>query len=140
MAKRMLKNVDKSVRVHVNILTACSFTIITEITLHWLYSYACLFPHLVDLRHAEFGVQTEEQTTSLNAQVVLAPVPQVLQVLVVDGGERICADNRKRSREGYNYLIQINKEFFYCMQACFIQVEAVTNVVKIGFFATWWQC
>lgn len=70
-----------------NVLTACSFTVVAEITFHWLHGYACLFPHGVDLRHAQFGVQTEEQTTGLNTQVVLIPVPQVLQVLVVDGGE-----------------------------------------------------
>lgn len=60
MAKRMRKNLDKSVKGHMNVLTACSFTIVTEITLHWLHSYARLFPHHVDLRHAEFWVQAEE--------------------------------------------------------------------------------
>lgn len=69
------------------ILTTGSFPIVAEITLLWLHRYVCLFPHLMDLRHAEFGVQTKEQTSGPNSQIVLTPVPQVLQVLVVDGGE-----------------------------------------------------
>lgn len=87
---------------NVNILTAGSFTVVTEISLLWLHSDARLLPHRVNLRHAEFGVQTEEETSISNRQVVLTPVPQVLQVLVVDGGERIHADNRRRSRGGYS--------------------------------------
>lgn len=81
-----------------NILTAGSFTVVTEVTLLWLHSYARLVPHVVDLRHAEFGVKTEEETSGPNSQVVLTPVPQILQVLVVDGREGIHADNGRRRR------------------------------------------
>ena len=84
-------------KFHVNILTAGSFTIVTEVAFLWLHSYARLVPHLVDLRHAEFRVQTEEETSIKNCQVVLIPVPQILQMLVVDGGERIHAENGRRS-------------------------------------------
>lgn len=88
------------------VLTAGSFTVVTEVTLLWLHSDARLIPHGVDLGHAEFGVLSEEETSSPNSQVVLTPVPQKLQVLVVDGGERIHADDGRRSRGGYNHLIQ----------------------------------
>lgn len=81
---------------HVDILTAGSFTIVAEIALLWLHSYSRLIPHLVDLRHAEFRVQAKKEASVQNGQVVLIPVPQELQVLVVDGGERIHADNRRR--------------------------------------------
>lgn len=124
-----------------NVLTACSFTIVTEITLRWLHSYARLFPHGVDFRHAEFRVQAEEQTTSLNTQVVLTPVPQVLQVLVVDCRERIRANNKSRSRKGYSRLIQIMKRFpfsFFMYEN--IQARFVIIVIRRRFFATWWQC
>lgn len=97
----------------VKILTAGSFTIVTEIPLLWLHIYACLVPHLMDLRHAEFRVQTEEETSVQNSQVVLIPVPQILQMLVVDGGERVHANKGRRSRGGYDHLIQINKNSFF---------------------------
>ncbi len=99
------KKVDQSSKVHVDVLTAGSFTVVTEVTLLWLHSDARLIPHRVDLGHTEFGVLTEEETSSPNGQVVLTPVPKILQVLVVDGGERIHADNGGRSRGGYNHLM-----------------------------------
>lgn len=77
-------------------LTAGSFTVVAEITLFWLYSYARFFPHGVNLRLAKLRVSTEEDTPCLNSQVVLGPIPQGLQILVVDGGERISADNERR--------------------------------------------
>lgn len=40
---------DEPATVYVDILTAGSFTVVTEITLLWLHSYARLIPHLVDL-------------------------------------------------------------------------------------------
>lgn len=76
----------------VDILTAGSFTVVTEVALLGLLSYSCLFPHLVDFRHAEFRVEAEKEPSIQNSQVVLIPVPQILQVLVVDGGERIHPD------------------------------------------------
>lgn len=116
------KNVD-----NVNILTAGSFTIVTEVILLQLPISARFFPHLVDLGHAEFGVQTEEETSSPNSQVVLTPVPQILQVLVVDGGERIHADNGRRSRGGYKQKIV----FFH--YTCLMEAGVVRNVVKTAF-------
>lgn len=54
----------------------------------------------MDLGHAELGVLAEEETSSSDCQVVLTPVPQGLQMLVVDGKERICAGTkRKTNRE-----------------------------------------
>lgn len=76
-------------------LTVCLLAVVAEITFHRLDGYARLFPHGVNLRHAELGVELEEQPSIHNGQVVLVPVPQVLQVLVVDGQERVCTDERK---------------------------------------------
>lgn len=53
----------------------------------------------MDLRHAELGVELEEQPSIQNGQVVLVPVPQVLQVLVVDGQERVSADEARREKQ-----------------------------------------
>lgn len=47
------------------------------------------FLHLVDLRQAEFGVVVEEELALSDREVVLVPVPQLPQVLVVQGVERI---------------------------------------------------
>lgn len=80
-----------------SILTAGSFSIVTEITLLRFRSYARLLPHGVNLRQAEFLVFTKEETSGPNGQIVLIPVPQGLQVLVVDGGERIHAGDGRRS-------------------------------------------
>lgn len=85
------------------ILTAGSFTIVPEVPLLRLLRPACFLPHLVDLRHAQFGVQAKEEASVQDGQVVLVPVPQVLQVLVVDGVECVHADdggkNKKKQRE-----------------------------------------
>lgn len=77
-------------------LTAGSFAVVAKVSLLRLPRHARLVPHLVDLGHAEFGVEAEEETPVDDRQVVLIPVPQILQVLVVDGGERVHADNGRR--------------------------------------------
>lgn len=94
------------------ILTAGSFAIVTEVSLLLLLRPARFFPHLVDLRHAQLWVQAKEETSMQNCQVVLVPVPQVLQVLVVDGGECVYAENeKKKKKEGksYKYLNKLIK-------------------------------
>lgn len=72
------RNADEPATAYVDILTAGSFAIVTEIPLLWLHSDACLIPHLVDLRHAEFRVQAKGEPSSQNSQVMLIPVPQIL--------------------------------------------------------------
>lgn len=47
------------------------------------------FFHFSDFRHAEFGVVVEERAAALNGEVVLGPVPQLTQVLVVQGVEGV---------------------------------------------------
>lgn len=47
------------------------------------------FLHFSDFRHAEFGVVVEERAAALNGEVVLGPVPQLTQVLVVQGVEGV---------------------------------------------------
>lgn len=81
------------------ILTAGSFAVVAEVALLGLHSYARLLPHLVDLRHAQFRVLTKEETSVQNCQVVLVPVPKILQVLVVDGGERVHSEKLKEIKK-----------------------------------------
>lgn len=84
-----------------DLLTAGSFPVVTEISLLRLHADARLVPHLVDLRHAQLWVEVEKQAPVQNGQVVLIPVPQVLQALVVDGGERVHPDDGKRQVRSY---------------------------------------
>lgn len=112
-------------------LTAGSFTVVTEIPLLRLHRYPRLIPHGVDLRHAEFGVQSEEEASSPNGQVVLTPVPQVLQVLVVDGRERIHADNGRRGGDAFQPS-HTDQQFTYLTvtQTWFMEAGLVSNVVS----------
>ena len=54
----------------------------------------------MDLRHAELGVELEEEASGADRQVVRGPVPQELQVLVVDGRERIHPGGTKGQTDG----------------------------------------
>lgn len=56
---------------------------------------SCHLLHLSDFRHAKFGVVVEEHTTAMDGQVVLGPIPQLAQVLVV---QRIEGEDPKRDR------------------------------------------
>lgn len=84
-------------------LTAASFAVVPEVSLLRLLGPARFLPHLVDLRHAQLGVQAKEEASVQNCQVVLVPVPQVLQVLVVDGGECVDAENGEKKKGGKCY-------------------------------------
>lgn len=53
--------------------------------------------HFLDFRHAEFGVVVEEGAAALDGEVVLGPVPQLAQVLVVQCVERVGAIRDKRA-------------------------------------------
>lgn len=53
--------------------------------------------HFLDFRHAEFGVVVEERAAALDGEVVLGPVPQLTQVLVVQCVERVGAIRDKRA-------------------------------------------
>lgn len=65
------------------LLTTCSLSIASNVVLFHFVLYAGLLPHFLDLRHAKLGIEAEEEFSSFNGQIVLTPVPQVLQVLVV---------------------------------------------------------
>lgn len=52
--------------------------------------------HLSDLRHAKLGVVVEEHTTMMDGQVVLGPIPQLMQVLVV---QRVEGEDTESDRE-----------------------------------------
>lgn len=80
-------------------LTVGLLAVVAEVAFHRLDGYARLLPHGVDLRHAELGVELEEKPSVQNGQVMLVPVPQVLQVLVVDGQERVRTDERKERKK-----------------------------------------
>lgn len=87
------------------VLTAGSVPIVAEIVLLKLLSDVRLLPHIVDLRHAEFGVEAEGQPPSPDGQVVLGPVPQVLQALVVNGRKSIHPEGRQQT--GVNLLTHL---------------------------------
>lgn len=57
---------------------------------------ARLFPHLADLRHAQLGVGSEEQLPCIDGEVVLLPVPEILELLVVERREGIHAGGERR--------------------------------------------
>lgn len=56
---------------------------------------ARLGPHLADLGHAELGVGSEEQLSCFYGEVVLLPVPEVLELLVVERREGVHAGETK---------------------------------------------
>lgn len=93
-------------------LTAAFFAIVPEVSLRRLLEPARSFPHLVDLRHAQFGVQAKEESSVQNRHFVMLPVPQVLQVLVVDGGECVYAKNgeEKKRRKILQIFQQIHEK------------------------------
>lgn len=55
--------------------------------------------HLSDFSHAKFGVVVEEHTTMVDGQVVLGPIPQFAQVLVVQSIEGKGTNRHKRITE-----------------------------------------
>lgn len=78
-------------------LTAGSVAVASEFALDEVALDARLLPHLADLRHAQLGVGSEVQLPRADGEVVLLPVPQILELLVVErrkgvhaggGGER----------------------------------------------------
>lgn len=66
--------------------------------------------HLSDFRHAKFGVVVEEHTTKLDGQVVLGPIPQLTQVLVVQRMEGI---DTKRDREEIKTQLNCLSKYIY---------------------------
>lgn len=54
------------------------------------------FLHFSDFRHAQFGVVVEEGAAAMNGEVVFGPVPQLTQVLVVQGVEGVKTANKTR--------------------------------------------
>lgn len=95
-----------------NLLTAGSFPVVAEVALLWFHGDVRLIPHGVDLRHAEPGVLPEEEASGPNSQVVLTPVPQVLEIVIVDGGERIHAGNGRRQRRWLRNIRQ-HQSFYW---------------------------
>lgn len=57
---------------------------------------SCDLLHFSNFRHAKLGVVVEECTTTQNGEVVLGPVPQLTQVLVVQCIEGIIAKKKKK--------------------------------------------
>lgn len=64
-------------------LTAGAVAIVPEIAVIEVALNARLFPHLADLRHAQLGVGSEEQLPCIDGEVVLLPVPEILELLVI---------------------------------------------------------
>lgn len=72
-------------------LTAGSVAVVPEIALIKAAPDARLLPHLADLGHAQLGVGSERQLSCLDGEVVLLPVPKILELLVVDCHEGVHA-------------------------------------------------
>lgn len=64
-------------------LTAGSVAVLVEVGLIEAALDARLVPHLADLGHAELWVAFEEELSRFYGQVVLIPVPKILELLVV---------------------------------------------------------
>lgn len=79
-------------------LTAGSVPIIPEDALLKVALDARLIPHLADLGHAQLWVGSEKQLTRLDGEVVLLPVPKILQLLVVKRRESVHAAGQKGDR------------------------------------------
>lgn len=76
-------------------LTAGSVAVVSEIALIKVALDARLVPHFADLRHAELRVGSEKQLSCFDREVVLLPVPKILELLVVDCREGIGAIGEK---------------------------------------------
>lgn len=59
----------------------------------------CHLLHLADLRHAEFGVVVEKHASLQDGQLVFGPVPELSQVLVVQGIERVIPGKKKKTHK-----------------------------------------
>lgn len=59
--------------------------------------------HLVDLRHAEFGVVMEKHASLQDGQLVLGPVPQLPQVLVVQRVEGVISIRANKALHGHSH-------------------------------------
>lgn len=65
-------------------LTAGTVAIVSENALIKAAVDARLVPHAADLRHAELWVGSEEQLSCSDGEIVLLPVPKILELLVVE--------------------------------------------------------
>lgn len=81
-------------------LTTGSVAVVSEIALIKVALDACLVPHFADLGHAELWVGSEEQLSCFDGEVVLLPVPKILELLVVECREGVHARGQKQ--EGMN--------------------------------------
>lgn len=79
-------------------LTADSVAIVSEIALIKAALDTSLLPHFTDLGHAELGIGSEEQLPCLDSEVVLLPVPEILELLVVICREGVHTGGKKEER------------------------------------------
>lgn len=79
-------------------LTAGSVAVVSEIAIIKAALDARLFPHVADLRHAELWVGSEEQLSRFDGEIVLLPVPEVLELLVVERREGVHAEGQEEER------------------------------------------
>lgn len=79
-------------------LTAGSVAVVSEIALIKTALDGRLLPHFADLGHAELWVGSEEQLSCLDGEVMLFPVPKILELLVVNCQEGVHARGQKVER------------------------------------------
>lgn len=71
--------------------TGCLFSIVPRIDVAFTLSIfgSSHLLHLVNLRNAQFGIKSKVHFPFFDGQVMVAPVPQLLQVLVVQHIKRV---------------------------------------------------
>lgn len=68
--------------------------------------------HFSDFRHAQFGVVVEERAAAMNGEVVFGPVPQLTQVLVVQGVKGVITVKKWQTCKGH-----FQRQFFFSHSA-----------------------
>lgn len=78
--------------------TAGPVAVVLEVALVKAAPDARFLPHLVNLRHAQLRVGLEKQLSRLDCEVVLRPVPKILELMVVKRREGIHAGGEKKRK------------------------------------------
>ena len=74
---------------------------------------ACDFLHLAYLRHAQLGVIVEEHAAVADGQLVLGPVPQLPEVLVVQGVEGVVPGEIEGDTHTHTHTHTVEKDISF---------------------------
>lgn len=110
-------------------LTAGSVSIVSEIALIKAALDARLLPHLADLGHAELRVGAEEELSRPDGEIVLLPVPEVLELVVVERGEGVHAGRQTEGRVSGSVFIGV---MFLCWFIVCIVIRGAFSACPIS--------